>query len=162
MDGRTVDLRQMESDDADRLVRFHHTLSTGSTALRFFAVHPELSADELHRFTHVDHHDREAIVAIADDDIVGVARFDRLNDGTDAEVAFVVTDRWQGRGLGKAMFRALADRAREVHVTRFVADTLPHNTPMLRVFHNSGLPTTTERKGDVIRVVIPLTEGQER
>jgi RimJ/RimL family protein N-acetyltransferase len=152
----------MEASDGDRLVRFHHTLSTESTYLRFFAVHPELSADELHRFTHVDHKDREAIVATIDDEIVGVARFDRLDGGTDAEVAFVVADRWQGRGLGTLLFESLAARAREVHITRFVADTLPHNTPMLRVFQDAGLPTKTERRDGVIHLVIPLTEGNER
>ena len=96
----------MHADDAASLLRFHHTLSPETTHLRFFAVHPELSEAELHRFTNVDHRDREAIVATVADEIVGVARFDRLEVSTDAEVAFVVADSWQGRGLGALSVRS--------------------------------------------------------
>src|SRR3954449_6716180 len=131
-DGSTVELLAMRPEDAPRLVRFHHTLSPETIYLRFFSFHPELSAAELTRFTSVDHHEREAVVAVAGGEIVGVARFDRLADATAAEVAFVVADGWQGRGLGSALFRHLLQRARELGVTRFVAETLPHNRRMLR------------------------------
>ena len=133
-----VEIVAMRPADATRLVRFHHTLSRETTYLRFFSFHPELSTDELYRFTHVDHRDREAVVAVADREIVGVARFDRVDDSTDAEVAFVVADSWQGRGLGTRLFEHLARRARDVGIDRFVADTLAHNRPMLAVFHHAG------------------------
>src|SRR6185295_12325780 len=126
----------MRADDAAGLVRFHDTLSLETTHLRFFAAHPTLSAHEVERFTHVDHHDREAIVATIDDDIVGVARFDRLDNPREAEIAFVVADRWQGHGLGSAMFTELAERARQAGIERFVADTLAYNSRMLGVFHD--------------------------
>jgi RimJ/RimL family protein N-acetyltransferase len=155
-DGTTVDLREMKPDDDADLVRFHHTLSTETTYLRFFSVHPELSAAELDRFTHVDHRDREAIVARIDGAIVGVARFDRINDSDRAEVAFVVSDQWQGHGLGTTMFEALASRAREVGITCFVADTLPHNAKMLRVFHDAGLPVSSQFRDGVVHLVIQL------
>lgn len=158
-DGTLVDLRPMRPRDATDLVRFHHTLSTESTYLRFFSVHPELSAIEVDRFTHVDHRDREAIVARIDGAIVGVARFDRIDDTDSAEVAFVVTDSWQGHGLGTAMFAALASLARAAHITRFVADTLPHNTKMLRVFHDAGLPIVSEFKDGVVHLILELNEG---
>ena len=155
-DGTTVDLREMQAQDDADLVRFHHTLSTETTYLRFFSVHPELSVAELDRFTHVDHRDREAIVARIDGAIVGVARFDRINDSDRAEVAFVVSDLWQGHGLGTTMFAALAARAREVGISWFVADTLPHNTKMLRVFHDAGLPVSSEFRDGVVHLVIGL------
>ncbi|MEJ7584885.1 MAG: hypothetical protein WKF43_12580 [Acidimicrobiales bacterium] len=100
-DGSRVAVVPMQPTDSVRLMRFHATLSPETTYSRFFSVHPELSSKELHRFTHVDHHDREAIVALADDEIVAVARFDLLN-ATDAEVAFVVADGWQGRGSARS------------------------------------------------------------
>ena len=155
-DGTLVDLREMQAHDDADLVRFHQTLSTETTYLRFFSVHPELSVGEVDRFTHVDHRDREAIVARIDGAIVGVARFDRIDDGDRAEVAFVVSDRWQGHGLGTTMFEALAARARDVGISCFVADTLPHNARMLRVFHDAGLPVSSHFADGVVRLVIEL------
>ena len=85
-DGTIVELVPMGPDDAARLVRFHATLSPDTTHDRFFAFHPELSEHELSRFTHVDHRDREAMLAVHDGEIVGVARFDRTSPcGDEAE-----------------------------------------------------------------------------
>ena len=155
-DGTTADLVAMDPADEVRLLRFHGTLSADTTYLRYFSPHPHLSQDELHRFTHVDHQDREAVVALVDDEIVGVARFDRIDHGPEAEVAFVVSDAWQGRGLGTALFRHLVDRAVAAGVQRFTAETLPHNRRMLAVFCHAGLPHTTRFADGVVDVVIDL------
>ena len=160
-DGTVVDLIPMRPADAERLVRFHHRLSPETTYLRFFSFHPELSNDELYRFTHVDHRDREAVVAVAAGEIVGVARFDRLERGADAEVAFVVADSWQGRGLGTLLFEQLARRARQVGIARFVAETFAHNHPMLAVFHHAGLPVTKRYEDGVVHLAIDLDPGTE-
>ena len=157
-DGSTVDLLPMEPGEEGRLRRFHHRLSPETTRRRFFSLHPELSAQELHRFTHVDHVDREAIIAVADGEIVAVGRFDRIGGETDAEVAFVVADSWQGRGLGTALLSRLAARARQLGVTRFVAQTLPHNRAMLAVFRHAGLPITERFEDGVVDVTIELDD----
>ena len=137
-DGRRVTVVPMTAEDGERLVRFHEGLSPLTTYRRFFCVHPELSATEVDRFTHVDHHKREALVAVADGEIVGVARLERLADPTRAEVAFVVADEWQGIGLGTLLYDRLAARARQLGITTIVADTLPENWPMLAVFRRAG------------------------
>jgi len=155
-DGTPVELRPMQPSDADRLRRFHGTLSPETTYLRFFSFHPELSAQEVHRFTHVDHRDREAVVAVVGGEIVAVGRFDRERGGASAEVAFVVADAWQGRGLGSLLFAHLAERARDVGVERFTAQTLAHNHRMLRVLTRSGRPYTTRASGGVVDVEIDL------
>ena len=95
-------------------------------------------------------------------EIVAVARFDRLEPATDAEVAFVVADSWQGRGLGTLLFDRLARRARQVGVERFIAQTLSHNQPMLAVFRNSGLPVSTTMARDVVQLEIDLGSGDAR
>lgn len=142
-DGSELTIRPMHRTDAGRLVRFHHTLSPETTRLRFFTFHPELRPDELDRFTHVDHNDREAIVATVDDEIVGVGRWDRADDASLAEVAFVVTDAWQGRGLGSALLRSLVEQAPQRGIDRFLAVTLTDNRRMLAVFHRAGKPVTS-------------------
>lgn len=119
-------------------------------------VPSELSPDEVHRFTHVDHRDREAIVAVVGGEIVAVARFDRLGSGRSAEVAFVVSDAWQGRGLGSLMLSHLAHRARQVGIERFIAQTLAHNHRMRRVFARSGYPLVTRAGGGVVGVELDL------
>ena len=156
-DGTVVDLHAMRPEDAADLLRFHHGLSPETTHLRFFTVHPELSKNELERFTHVDHHDREALVATVRDEIVAVARFDRLDDPDMAEVAFVVTDRWQGDGLGSALLDRLVQRAREEGMTTLVAETLPDNRRMVKVFKHAGLPMQTEFDSGVVRVQLDLS-----
>ena len=152
----TLRIRQMEAGDAAALVRFHSSLSPHTTYLRFFSIHPELTPGEVDRFTHVDHRDREALVAIADGDIVGVGRFDGNDASSEAEVAFVVTDTWQGHGVGRMLFDALVGHARQVGIKRFVAETLPHNRRMLNLFHGCGLPVTSRFDGEVVRVTIDL------
>ena len=145
----------MRPDDRERLIRFHHALSPDTVYLRFFSVHPELQPVELERFTHVDHEQREAIVAIVDDEIVGVGRFDRMTPD-DAEVAFVVADAWQGQGIGRRLFDRLADRAQALGVRRFVADTLPHNERMLGVFRGCGHAYRSSFDAGVVHVEIDL------
>lgn len=158
-DGTAVDLVAMRPADAERLVRFHHTLSPDTTYRRFFAFHPELNPKELSRFTHVDHREREAIIAVVDGEIIGVARYDHLDgeggaDG-DAEVAFVVADSWQGQGLGTILLEHLAERARQAGLTRLVADTLAHNRPMLAVFDRAGATTEGVEAG-IVHITIDL------
>jgi GNAT superfamily N-acetyltransferase len=155
-DGSIVSVLPMGPEEEARLVRFHQRLSPETTRRRFFSLHPELSPDELHRFTHVDHVNREALIAVADGEIVAVARFDRIAGGADAEAAFVVADSWQGRGLGTVLLARLIDRARQVGVVRLVADTLPHNRAMLAVFRHAGLPITERLENGVVDVAIEL------
>lgn len=155
-DGSTIGIRPIHRTDAGRLVRFHHTLSADTTRWRFFTFHPELSPKELERFTHVDHARREAVVALVHDEIIGVARYDR-EAGTDlAEVAFVVTDDWQGRGVAKALFVALLARAREVGIEQFEAVMLAGNIRMLRVFRRTGLVTSSRFDDGMVRVTMDL------
>ena len=155
-DGTTVAVRSIDASDGPRLVRFHATLSSESIRTRFFSVHPFLSARETVRFTTVDHHDREALVALVDDEIIGVGRYERLARAVDAEVAFVVADRWQRRGLAPILFELLAARAREEGISRFVAETLGGNLAMLKVFRQSGLAMTTSWASGEVHVTMQL------
>lgn len=134
----------MRDDDGDRLVRFHEGLDEHTQYLRFFTAHPHLTDAEVERFTHVDHRDREALVATVGDAIVGVGRFDRLGAGSStAEVAFVVAPAWRRHGIAMTMLHRLADLARPRGITGFVAETLPSNNAMRSVLARAGYPTTT-------------------
>lgn len=140
-DGGTAHVRPIRPADADALQAFHVGQSQRSTYFRFFAPLERLPDAELARFTHVDHHDRVALVAVSAEDgverIIAVARFDRTAPTT-AEVAFNVSDRHHGRGLGSVLLEHLAAAAQERGVHRFTAEVLPQNGRMLAVFREAG------------------------
>ena len=144
LEGRTFSIRPISPSDGDALVRFHEGLTNETARLRFFILHPHLTPNEVERFTHVDHHDREALVVLDGAHIVAVGRFDRLPGTDDAEVAFVVAD------------ERLLHRARAEGITRFVAEMLSENHRMRQVFGRSGLLVESETEAGVVHVVLDL------
>jgi GNAT superfamily N-acetyltransferase len=153
--GMTVTVRPIAPTDAEGLVRFHESLSPDSQRTRFFAMHPHLSEHEVERFTTVDHSDRQAFVALAGSDIVGIGRYDRLGD-SDAEVAFVTRDDHQKLGIATLLFDELAAAATEAGITRFLAETLPENRKMLDLFTRTGLVSKRSFGRGVVEVTMPL------
>ncbi len=137
-------LRPIRPDDGQRLASFHDHLSDRSCYLRFFSLHPHLSPAEVERFTHVDYEDRLALVAVLDDSIIGVGRYDRRPESDIAEVAFVVADDYQHHGIGSLLLDELVSAARARGIRTFVADTLHENHPMLDVFFHSGFDVTSQ------------------
>jgi GNAT superfamily N-acetyltransferase len=160
-DGTPVTVRPIAPSDDERLNRFHATLSAETTRMRFFSVHPNLSRRETERFTDVDHVNREAFVVLVDDEIIGVGRYERLTDPLDAEVAFVVADRWQGFGVGPILLRQLTDCARAVGIRRLVAETLAENRRMLDMFAHAGLPITRTMAQGIVSVAMTLDDSAD-
>jgi RimJ/RimL family protein N-acetyltransferase len=126
-------------------------LSQRSAYQRFLSPKHTLAAAELRYLTEVDFRDHVAFVAVlaAEPDVlVGVGRWVRLvSDPEVAEIAFVVADDLQHRGLGTALGEALADAARERGVKRFVATMLPDNLAAHRLFARLAQERSTARSG---------------
>ncbi|MDQ1293085.1 MAG: hypothetical protein QG608_966 [Actinomycetota bacterium] len=154
-DGSTAHLRPIRPEDADRIVRFHAGQSPESILFRFFVSMPRLSARDVRRFTHVDHVDRVALVCTVGEEIIGIARYDRVRPRT-AEVAFNVSDAHRGRGLGSVLLEHLAAAARENGVRRFVAEVMPENRRMLSVFRDAGYEIRTGLDDGVISLGFDL------
>ncbi len=136
-DGRTAHVRPISPGDSDALVTFYVDVSDQSKYYRFFAPMPTLSERDLVRFTNVDHRERVAFVLTVAEKILAVASYELLPSG-DAEVAFLVQDAHQGRGIGQLLLEHLGQAARERGVHRFVAEVLPDNQRMLQVFYEQG------------------------
>ncbi|MEO6879508.1 MAG: GNAT family N-acetyltransferase, partial [Mycobacteriaceae bacterium] len=154
-DGGTVHLRPITPDDAQALVAFHGGLSERTRYLRYFGPYPVMSAKDVTYFTTVDHHDRVAVVAMLGEDIIAVGRYDRLpevGDGHSAEVAFVVADAHQGRGLGSVLLEHLAAAAAETEIKVFVAEVLAENQGMVRVFRDAGYQVQRSFEGGVLHL----------
>jgi acetyl coenzyme A synthetase (ADP forming)-like protein len=165
-DGATMHVRPIKPSDADAIVAMHQRLSAETIYLRFFTPLPALSPAMLERFVNVDYVDRMALVGELGDSLIGVARYDRLpppagaadagGTGAEAEVAFLVDDAHQGRGIGMILLEHLVATAKDVGICRFVADTLPHNQRMLRVFHDAGFVAERTFADGVVRVTFPI------
>ncbi|AOS62553.1 bifunctional acetate--CoA ligase family protein/GNAT family N-acetyltransferase [Actinoalloteichus hymeniacidonis] len=137
-DGGTVHLRPLRPEDGPRLVALHSRMSERTRYLRYFGAYPRMPAADVRRFSTVDHHERVAFGAVLGGDIVAVGRFDRLPGGDSAEVAFVVEDGHQGRGLGSILLEHLAAAGRERGLRRFEAEVLAENGQMVAVFRAAG------------------------
>ena len=155
-DGGIVRLRPIRPSDADALQAMHARLSPDTVYLRFFTMVRTLSERELERLTTVDHVNRVAFVALLRDEIIGVVRFDRLGRTTDAEVAVVVEDQHQGRGLGPLLLEHLAAAGADRGIERFVASVLPANRRMLHVFRSAGYEIEREYADGVVELGYPI------
>ncbi|WP_084734664.1 bifunctional GNAT family N-acetyltransferase/acetate--CoA ligase family protein [Actinophytocola xinjiangensis] len=160
-DGGTVHLRPIVPTDADALVAFHGRLSQRTRYLRYFGAYPRIPQRDLERFTTVDHHDRVAFVALLGDDIVAVARYERLGERPSAEVAFVVEDAHQHRGLGPILLEHLAAAGRESGIRTFVAEVLAENSAMLGVFRAAGYQVARAMEEGVFHLEFAIDPTEE-
>lgn len=160
-DGATLHVRPIRPDDGPRLLDFHERQSPQSIYYRYFSPRPRLSERDLEHLTHVDYVDRFALVALRADEVIGVARYDRLRHRAEAEVAFFVDDANHGRGLATVLLEHLAARAREVGITGFTASVLPENRKMIGVFTQAGFEATTRFDDGVVAVRLGLQPTPE-
>jgi acyl-CoA synthetase (NDP forming)/RimJ/RimL family protein N-acetyltransferase len=160
-DGGTVHLRPICPEDADGINGLMERSSDQTRYYRFFGPMKRLSDRDLHRFTHVDHVDRVAFVVLLGDQIVGVGRYDRYPDTDDAEVAFLVEDAHQGRGLGSVLLEHLAAAARERGIKRFVAEVLAQNSKMVRVFQDAGYKSERSYEDGVVHLTFPIEQTED-
>lgn len=149
-DGGTALIRPITADDADRLVAFYERVSDESKYYRFFAPYPRLSDRDVRRFTHHDYVDRVGLAATVGGEFIATVRYDRVDDSgraasssdeggsAQAEVAFLVRDDHQGRGVASALLEHIAAVARERGIQRFIAEVLPANNKMIKVFTDAG------------------------
>ncbi len=157
VDGGAVHVRPLRAGDAAALTEFHKGLSGRTVYYRYFGAHPELSGPEAAHLVEVDYQDRMAFAAFSGGSLVGVGRYDR-EAGDTAEIAFVVADAYQRRGVGTLLLEALVGYGAQHGIATFTAEVLPDNPAMLRVFLESGLAVTTSSDEDAIGVTIALAE----
>ncbi|CAM5709847.1 Acyl-CoA synthetase OS=Streptomyces glaucescens OX=1907 GN=SGLAU_25180 PE=4 SV=1 [Streptomyces glaucescens] len=181
-DGGTARIRPITVDDAERLVSFYEQVSDESKYYRFFAPYPRLSAKDVHRFTHHDFVDRVGLAATIGGEFIATVRYDRIGRNglpasarpapagalagsrfapapdipDEAEVAFLVQDAHQGRGVASALLEHIAAVARERGIRRFAAEVLPANTKMIKVFTDAGYTQKRSFEDGVVRLELDL------
>jgi GNAT superfamily N-acetyltransferase len=158
--GRRVEIRALRPRDRDDMLAAVGRTSTQSLYRRFFAVRRHFTEAETSFFLDIDFVNHVGLVAVVEENskpaIVGGRRYVVSKPGQ-AEVAFAVVDQYQGQGIGAALMHHLTAVAREAGLQELIAEVLPDNVAMLKVFENSGLSVSMKRASQTVHVVLRLT-----
>lgn len=159
-DGAEVGVRALRPDDRQRVQQLHARLSFDTIVFRFFRALPRLNDETARHLTHLDYDSRMALTATLgagdEERLLAVVRYERIGPET-AEVAFVVEDAWQGRGIATALLHLLARYARERGFTSLVAITMGDNARMLDVLRRCGFPTSARYDSGEIQVTLDIS-----
>jgi RimJ/RimL family protein N-acetyltransferase len=159
-DGTVVRLRPIRPDDAPRLQALHGRLSRDSAYHRFFAIVKRLPPDWARVLATVDYRRRLALVVEApsgdDPELIAVGRYDALEESDTVEVAFVVQDTWQNRGLGTLLFDAVLRAAAARSYRRFRAYVLTDNRRMLDLITRFTVVESRHTEQSVTQLVFSL------
>ena len=162
-DGTPVTIRAVRPDDRDRFLEAFRLLERDSIYTRFFSLRKDLSDAELERAVNVDFVREVALVVTTEtargETIIAVGRYimgDETSPNRSAEVAFVVEEDYQGRGIASRLLTHLAALARGQNLKHFEAEVLSQNSPMLAVFKRCGFPMRQRRDGGVVHLTLEL------
>ena len=158
-DGRSVEIRMLRADDEEDMLAAIGRTSSQSLQRRFFGPKRSFSKTEVDFFMNIDFTSHVALIALADEDehevIIGGGRYVVTDSGM-AEIAFVTIDDYQGLGVGTLLMRHLIILARAAGLEQLVADVLPENTAMRKVFAKFGFQVRRERDPQVVCLALPL------
>jgi acetyl coenzyme A synthetase (ADP forming)-like protein len=159
-DGGTLRLRPPATGDLDDVLAFFGGLSGESLALRFHGVR-RVEQGLVEPFLDPDWAGHGSLIGYLEGDVVALADYERF-DGTDtAEVAFVVADGEQRRGIGTRLLEQLAIRARAAGITKFLAVVSAGNAHAARVFADTGFELSRELEGGEIELRFPIAPTGE-
>jgi len=158
-DARSVEIRALRPEDRTDFLSAADRIGPQSLQRRFFGAKRGFSEGDKAFFLNVDFDKHVAIVASMEEAgrkvIVGGGRYVVVQPGQ-AEVAFVVIDAYQGQGIGSMLLRHLVAMARAASVKELIAEVLPENAPMLKVFAGSGLAMAARRHSGLVHVTLRL------
>ena len=157
--GRPIEIRALRPDDKAEMLAAIGRTSTQSLQRRFFAPKKGFSEQEMAFFLKIDFESHVALVAQIDEDgraaIAGGGRYIVVRPGQ-AEIAFVVIDAYQDQGIGTILMRHLAILARDAGLRELIAEVLPENTAMLKVFKKFGFRPGSKREAQAIHLTMQL------
>jgi RimJ/RimL family protein N-acetyltransferase len=158
-DGRPIEIRALRPDDGPGMLAAVGKTSMQSLRRRFFVPKKGFSEREMAFFLDIDFENHVALVAEIDEDghsvIVGGGRYVVVRPGQ-AEIAFVVIDAYQDRGIGTILMRHLAALARDAGLKELIAEVLPENIAMLKVFRKFGFLSGPQRAPQVAHLTLKL------
>ncbi len=159
-DGTAVTIRPIRPEDEPAMVSFHETLSERTVYLRYFHLmnlEQRTQHERLTRICFIDYDREMALVAehrnpeTGESEIFGVGRMTKIHGTTEAEVAVVIGDKWQGRGLGKELMARLLIVGAAEKLTKLTADILPDNREVMRICEKLGFTLKHSLDDEVVR-----------
>ncbi len=164
-DGQQVLVRPIRPDDEPLMKDMFYSFSAQTIYLRYHAQLKAMPHNKLQVFCNVDYDTEMALIGVVGEagkeDVIGVGRYMTDAAKMEAEVAFVVRDDWQRKGLGTHLFGQLVKIARENDIYRLRASVLAENSGMLKIFHRSGLGMETSTAAGVVQVRMSIPEQGE-
>ena len=130
-DGRSVSIRVATPRDKGKLREMFSRLSPETIYRRFHIPYRHVPERMLDLMLDVDHHAGKSLLAVVEREIIGHAMYVRLGDSSEAEMAIIVEDGWQSKGVGKLLLSELAERARLRGIETFTGEVLRKNRRML-------------------------------
>lgn len=159
-DGLEIKVRPIKPSDEDMMRRLFYNFSDESKYFRYFAAKPVMPHKEMQPYVNIDYTDTLSIVAVVEkgrnDRIIGEARyaFDKRLDAY--EIAFIVDEAFQGKGVASFLFNYLIKIARDRGIARFIAYVLPRNEAMLKVFEKSAVRSSRSFEDNTIALRFDL------
>ena len=136
--------------------------SPQQSVYRRFHGFPSLRPETVEPFLDPDWNDRGSLIGARNDEVVALANYVRLRDPSRAEVAFAVADSLQGQGVGTRLLEQLAAAAAAAGISTFVAEVMPGNEPMLRVFADAGFAVSRRLEGGTTEVRLEIARPRMR
>jgi len=159
MNDTQIYIRVATGLDGEKLRGMFARSSSETIYKRFHSPYPEVPGWMMALMLGTDHHDWEALVAVAEEKVVGHAMYARLGESNEAEMAIVVEDGWQSKGVGKSLLQELEERAGLRGIDTFTAEVLETNRPMLGLAGMfSGMDYTTEDGVHHVRMPLQTPE----
>lgn len=155
-DGRVACVRPLRAEDEPQLRALHEAIADFSLRMRFFTVSRKAATDYVDHLVRGTGDTLLTLVGVVDGNVLAVGTAERVGHGR-AEVAFLVSDQAHGRGLGSLLLEHLAAACRQIGITKFVADVLPDNLGMLRVFTDAGFTMSRRTAAGVVEVELDTT-----
>ncbi|MBT3200079.1 MAG: GNAT family N-acetyltransferase [Phycisphaerales bacterium] len=163
-DGTEIFFRPVKPTDEPALAEMLYSLSSQSVQTRYFTHTMTFPHKDVQKLTNIDYDNELAIVGVvpglSGDEIVAIAQYFLDPKTLAAEVAFIVHEEWQAKGMGHYLLAHIMQVAIKRGVQSFYAKVLPRNKPMLSVFQNSHCKVTTEFDGDVFSITCDLTTSE--
>jgi RimJ/RimL family protein N-acetyltransferase len=161
-DGTEIFFRPVKPSDEHELSEMLYSLSEKSVQTRYMTHTMTFPHKDVQQLTNINYQQDMAIVGVVpgpsgDEQIVAMAQYFLDPKLQAAEVAFVVHDEWQQKGMGTFLLDYITKIAKQRGVKRFFAKVLPVNKPMLSIFHNSGFHVNTTFDGEVYNISYDLS-----
>lgn len=160
-DDLQVRFRAIKPSDEDQMRRLFYRFSDKAIYYRYFSPIKTMPHAKMQEYVNVDYRDSLSIVGLIGEhdqqNLIAEARFIRYEDKPMADVAFVVDEAYQGRGIASFMYQMLARLAKERGVTALTADVLVSNPSMLKVFEKADYLVKAKLNGGAYALTIDLS-----